>query len=251
MFHIFKTIRKVKERSDKEFKAAFEKDKKGNSLITVKAENLDKFMSGYQVNDYQIINEDLYTNIEVMVGELPIKENVAIEFNLKNKEDKNKEDFVYSFKHHYILKSITYTKQKKSNFLIAGLCSITSLVLIVIMMVIELAFPDFYNDILPDMAWEILIVLIWVLSWEAFDRFLFYNQELSFNCLNCYRLYNSRISFKKDIKKPIVQTPTQNNTNNKVASPNKPINNQQNIVHKEVEKKQETKSIPTNNKKAN
>jgi hypothetical protein len=49
-------------------------------------------------------------------------------------------------------------------------------------------------------VWEIILVLGWVFSWEAFDRLTFGHADLIIRQIRNYHVYYSKISFTKSSK---------------------------------------------------
>jgi hypothetical protein len=156
MLNFLRTLRRVKNKTKKEYAESFEKDEHGNYIINIKTKSIESLFGTYYMCDYAAINEGLYNDIDSICYNLPVNAkmifNISILDSNKIPDAKTKEEFVISFKHHYILKSLNTEREKRTNLIIAMICLGFMIIFLGILGLVEIFAPTFYKEALPDVA---------------------------------------------------------------------------------------------------
>jgi len=194
MSSFIKTIKQARQNSKNKYESFYKKNASGDYIINVKTNTIDDLAGKYSIGGYQTIDSEFFESLDDITDNLSPNSTYEIVLDLSSdkKDDDKKNKFIQSFKNHYVLESLSVEKQKKTNIFISIISLITGLIFFGVIALFEFI-PVLMN--IPDVVWELLVVVEWVFIWDALGRLCFNQPALNTKQVRNYHLYNAKIKF--------------------------------------------------------
>ena len=181
----------------------YQTDEMGRGIIDVGAENYDDLFSYYNLNGKNVLDKEFDEFLEEKADSIPIEQELAIHFHIKNADEDKKNEIVKALRDNYIrdIRAINrkLNDAKKFSLTIFGF----GLIFFIAMIVLQ------EYKILPDAIqpyiFSMVEIFTWICVWEAVDSFFLERSDLKFERLKKYRFVKAFIVVK-EYKKQLVKS---------------------------------------------
>jgi hypothetical protein len=150
MINFAQTIKRVRRKTKKTYGDQFSRNEKGTYIINMKTESIDNLMEDFSICSNRCVKESVYTNIEDIVHNLPVKADIEFQVEViqqSDKENKLKSVFANSFKHKYVLDSLNNERIKKTNLIVSLMCIAMAVLVFGFLTIVELFTSEFYKNL--------------------------------------------------------------------------------------------------------
>jgi len=170
------------------------KDEEGASIVDIRVDEDDDFLSPYGRGDTLVISEEMAGYLKNTTEGISVKNNLHLKIKCRDINENNKEKFQKSIKTYYTNRFYEVERKLKLNAFAVLVTFVLALVFLGIWVLIE-------NMHSPAVVTLIIEIVAWVFMWEAVDLFIFERTVLRHQKNKILQLLNAKISFDLTVKK--------------------------------------------------
>ena len=229
MFNSLKQLKKINNSklSDDEW---YETDTNGRGVIDVGAENYEDIFSYYDLEGENVLDKEFDEFLESKADAIPLKQEIAIHFHVKNANDSKCEEMDRAIKNHYKreLRALN-RKLHKTNlftlymFFMGLVCTALHVVTTEVL--------NLYH-VIP----YLIDIAAWVFLWETIDQFFLHRRKIKRKMLKKFRFIRADISlyeYKTNKKKQPIKFGKNAKSLNKILAS---VDKDNKKIEKQIEK---------------
>lgn len=185
MFNSLKQLRKINKSKLAEDEW-YDTDSNGRGVIDVGAENYDDIFSYYDLEGENVLDREFDEFLAAKADAIPLKQELAIHFHVKNATETKREEIDRTLKNHYKreVRALNRKLQRNLKF------TIYMLFMFVLFFGIYIPLEIFnVNFVLT----YIVDIIAWVFMWEAVDQWFLHRREIKHEMLKKFRFIRADI----------------------------------------------------------